>query len=223
MKGLDVDAQIARSSAPVSATPTLLTSICWGYVGKSLGRRAEPRGPSLWKCRRTNLAEQSSRFDDGSRASRIHRLNDTANRFAGFSASMRERRRRDPHAPELAQLRRDSPPGGGSRSVRNHVRRRPRQHPRFFPSERSERVRRESDRRCHSECVRERHQVDPEHDDSGQWRRARLCVYRCAERYGQSVGEQSRRPANRRIAFTRISVSIRNTNKPTTSGVEQLR
>jgi hypothetical protein len=123
---------------------------------------------------------------------RIRGRNGAANRFARFSAGMRERRRRNAHASELAQLCRHSPPGGASRSVRNHVRRRSRQYPRFFPSERSERVRRESDRRCHSECVRERHQVDTEHDDSGQWRRARLCVHRCAQRDGQSVGRASR-------------------------------
>ena len=77
---------------------------------------------------------------------------------------------------------------GAARPVQTHVHRPARRYPCVSPGERSELLRRESDRCGHAERVREQCQPDPEHDDARQRGRARLCVHGGAERDGQSVG-----------------------------------
>src|SRR6185503_15929611 len=74
-----------------------------------------------------------------------------------------------------------------SRSIRDLVHRRTHRHACLVSSERSERLRRESHRSCDAECSGERYPADPEHDDSRQRRRTRICILDCGERNGQSV------------------------------------
>ena len=146
----------------------------------------EPNGPS------SPTTPGGSTTD---RPPRVHGCDSPTNGPPGVSASVRQRRWRNAHPSELAQLRGNPAAASTSGPIRDFLHGCTRQHARLVPSERSERLRRESHWSCYEECSSERHPAGPEHNDSWQRRRTGICVHDCPERHDQSVVPSGHRAA----------------------------